>query len=299
LMVRNWESVERDGWHLFFATGQLHAPELANARFVDNPKPVDKMNADLVERALEAVCGRLGRPFRRSRHALTWWVRNGGNAEGVGDMFIKVLDAPCGLRKLKQLLSQPREEYVARMVDELVAADINAAPVLIYGHETATGRGIIVTARAPGEALPRALRMTGAEGLIHKRALLHALGEEVARLHRAGFVHGDLTPYNVIVERGEPPRFVFIDHERTCRAPIVGRMRGRLRNLVQLGRLELPGLTRADRVRVLRAYADALVVPNPRRLIRRTASMLARRLERDRGRAKTSSNLERTRCPMQ
>ena len=297
-MVRNWESVERDGWRLFFAAGQRHAAELANAQFVDDPELVGKTNAELVEQALAAACGRLGRPLRRSRHAVTW-VQNGGNAAGVGDTFIKVLDAPRGLRRLKHLLSQPREEYAARMVDELVAADINAAPVLIYGREIATGRGIIVTARARGVVLPRALRMTGAEGLIHKRALLYALGEEVARLHRAGFIHGDLTPYNVIVERGEPPRFVFIDHERTCRAPIVGRMRHRLRNLVQLGRLELPGLTLADRVRVLRAYVDALVVRNPRRLKRRTASMLARRLERDRGRAKTSSNRERTRCPMQ
>ena len=295
-MVRNWESVERDGWRLFFAAGQRYAAELANAQFVDDPELVGKTNADLVEQALAAACGRLGRPLRRSRYALTWVVQNGGNA--AGDTFIKVLDAPRGLRKLKHRLSQPLGEYVARMVDELVAADINVAPVLIYGHETATGRGIIVTARARGVVLPRALRMTGAEGLIHKRALLHTLGEEVARLHRAGFVHGDLTPYNVIVERGEPPRFVFIDHERTRRAPIVGRMRRRLRNLVQLGRFELPGLTRADRVRVLRAYADASVVRNPRRLIRRTASMLARRLERDRGRAKISSNLERTRCPM-
>ena len=297
-MVRTWESVERDGWRLFFAAGQRSAAELANARFVDDPEIVGKMNADLVEQTLAAACGRLGRPFRRSRHALTWWVRNGGNAAGVGDRFIKVLDAPRGLRKLKHLLSQPPEEYVAGIVDELVAADINAAPVLIYGHEAATGRGMIVTARAPGVALPRALRMTGTEGLPHKRALLRALGEEIARLHRAGFVHGDLTPYNVIVELGEPPRFVFIDHERTCRAPIVGRMRRRLRNLVQLGRLELPGLTRADRVRVLRAYAGAVVVRSPRRLMRRAASMLTRRLERDRERARTSSNLERTRCPM-
>ena len=295
-MVRNWESVERDGWRLFLAAGRRYTAKLANAQFVDDPVLVGKTNADLVEQALAAPCGRLGRPFRRSRHALTWWVRNGGNP--AGDTFIKVLDAPRGLRKLKHLLSQPPEEYVAGIVDELVAADINAAPVLIYGHEAATGRGIIVTARAPGVALPRALRMTGAEGLIQKRALLHALGEEVARLHRAGFVHGDLTPYNVVVERGEPPRFVFIDHERTCRAPIVARMRHRLRNLVQLGRLELPGLTRADRARVLRAYADALVVRNPRGLMRRTASMLARRLERDRDRAGTSSNLEKTRCPM-
>jgi lipopolysaccharide kinase (Kdo/WaaP) family protein len=296
-MVRNWESVERNGWRLFLAAGQRCTAGLANRQLVDDPELVGKTNSDLVDQALAAACGRLGRPFRRSRHALTWWVRNGGNA--ADDTFIKVLNSPGGLRRLKHLLSQPREEYVAGIVDELVAADINAAPVLIYGRESSSGRGIIVTARALGVALPKALQMTGEEGLIHKRALLRSLGEEVARLHRAGFIHGDLTPYNVVVERGEPPRFVFIDHERTCRAPIVGRMRHRLRNLVQLGRLELPGLTRADRVRVLRAYADAFAVRNPRQLMRRTASMLARRLERDRERARTSSNLERTRCPTQ
>jgi hypothetical protein len=78
------------------------------------------------------------------------------------------------------------------------------------------------------------------EGLPHKRERARSLGEEIARLHRSGFVHGHLTPYIVIVEGGEPPRFVFIDNERTRRATI-GRMRSRLRNLVQLGRFEPPG----------------------------------------------------------
>ena len=48
-----------------------------------------------------------------------------------------------------------------------------------------------------------------------KRALLRALGSEVARLHRTGIVHGDLTPYNVFVTPGEPPCFIFLDHDRT------------------------------------------------------------------------------------
>ncbi len=129
------------------------------------------------------------------------------------------------------------------------------------------------------------------EGLPHKRAMLRSLGEEIARLHRSGFVHGHLTPYIVIVEGGEPPRFVFIDNERTRRATI-GRMRSRLPNLVQLGRFEPPGLTRADHVRVLRAYEDALVAHHPRRLMRRAASMLARRLERGRVGAKNVRPVE-------
>jgi len=283
-MALHREGVERDGWRLFFVAALPRRAELANAQFVGqaDAELVRKAKAELLERVLAAGCGRLGRPFRRSRHAATYWVRNGGTAESNGDAFIKVFDAPRGLRKLRYLFRQPREEYAARIVDELTASGINAPPVLLYGRETATRCGIIATARAQGEVLPMALRMTGAEGLPHKRALLRALGEEIARLHRAGFVHGDLTPYNVIVERGEPPRFVFIDNERTHRAPIAGRMRSRLRNLVQLGRFELLGLTRADRVRVLRAYADALVAHQPRGLMRRAASMLALRLERDR-----------------
>ena len=113
----------------------------------------------------------------------------------------------------------------------------------------------------------------------HKRAMLRALGTEIARLHRAGFVHGDLTPYNLFVERGEPPCFTFVDHERT-RWTRFASGRRRLRNLVQLGRFDLPGLSRTDRMRVLRAYAGMKSGATWRSLRQRGAAMLERRIKR-------------------
>jgi len=62
-------------------------------------------------------------------------------------------------------------------------------------------------------------------------------------------VHGDLVPPNVFVRDG---RFVFLDNDRTSRRPLAF---GARRNLVQLGRLVLPGITLTDRARVLAAYA--------------------------------------------
>src|SRR5207253_4913307 len=83
------------------------------------------------------------------------------------------------------------------------------------------------------------------------RALLGRLGAEVARLHRAGFVHGDLVRPTVRLV-GE--HFVFLDNDRTRRSRLLVRLAGR-RNLVQLGRFVVPGLTVSDRARVLAAYA--------------------------------------------
>jgi len=71
-------------------------------------------------------------------------------------------------------------------------------------------------------------------------------------------------PANVHVVAG---RFVFLDNDRTRRSRLLVRLAGR-RNLVQLGRFVVPGLTLSDRARVLGAYAAA------RRLSRRARRRL-------------------------
>ena len=40
---------------------------------------------------------------------------------------------------------------------------------------------------------------------------LDELGETVSRMHAEGITHGDLHPENVMVERGAPGRFLFLD----------------------------------------------------------------------------------------
>ena len=124
--------------------------------------------------------------------------------------------------------------------------------------------------------------LRGAHRLRSRRTILRALGAQLARLHRAGYIHGDLTPYNVFVMGLEPPQFAFIDHERT-RDTILSRLtRPRIRNLVQLGSLDVAGITNTDRMRVWCGYASTSARRRGHAERRRLASMLQRRIAHDR-----------------
>lgn len=173
-------------------------------------------------RAAESEAG------RASRHARTTRLPT-----SAGVLFVKSYPAPGGWRATRAF----------RMGRELVARGFGAPEVVIAA---ARGQaGLLVTRDAGGEDLASALaRCAG------KRALLRALGAEVARLHRAGFVHGDLVPPNVRVRGTE---LVFLDNDRTRRGRFLVWLVGR-RNLVQLGRLVVRGVTATDRARVLVAY---------------------------------------------
>ncbi|MCW5892599.1 MAG: hypothetical protein KIT14_18955 [bacterium] len=148
----------------------------------------------------------------------------------------------------------------------LAAAGFAAPEPLLLG--TRARAGLLVTADVGGEELLAAVVRPGARGA--KRALLAHLGREVARLHRAGFVHGDLVPPNLRVRGGQ---LVFLDNDRTRRLPFAF---GARRNLVQLGRFVVPGLSLTDRVRVLAAYAAVRGFGGARR--RRLARWVARKV---------------------
>jgi len=80
----------------------------------------------------------------------------------------------------------------------------------------------------------------------------------VARLHHAGVVPGDLVPANVwIALAAAELRIAFLDHDRTRVGTAPTAWRRARRNLVQLNRVVLSGVTTSDRLRVFRAYADA------------------------------------------
>lgn len=90
-----------------------------------------------------------------------------------------------------------------------------------------------------------------------KRALVAALGRNVASLHDRGYVHGDLVTTNVLVDPTDPTALAFIDNDRTVRAGPVWRMRRQMRNLIQLNRHEFSTVTNADRLRFYETYAEA------------------------------------------
>ncbi len=112
--------------------------------------------------------------------------------------------------------------------------------------------------------------------------MLAAVGAEVARLHARGFVAGDLVPANVwVCGAPDAARIAFLDHDRTRagRAPAPW-WRAR-RNLVQLNRVVLSGVTVTDRLRVYRAYARGRAWPWPTARTR-LAWIVAKTVERRR-----------------
>ena len=192
---------------------------------------------------LAAAAGDAG---RTSKHART--VR-------VDDAFVKHYPAPDGHRGAR-----------AFAMGRALAARGFAAPAALLCARRG-GEGLLVTADVGGDDVVAAvvrLAGEGATGRRAKRRLLRRLGAAVGRLHEAGFVHGDLVPPNLRWRDDAP---VFLDNDRTRRLP--GAWGGR-RNLVQLGRFVVPGVTASDRARVLAGYAAE------RRLSRRARRRLGR-----------------------
>ena len=85
---------------------------------------------------------------------------------------------------------------------------------------------------------------------------MRLLAREIRRFHDLGFVHGDLVPTNIFVSYGEgqPLAFCFMDNDRTHRYPQSLPQLLWKRNLVQLNRMPLPGISLQDRMRFLYAY---------------------------------------------
>ena len=128
-----------------------------------------------------------------------------------------------------------------------------------------------------GVGAPRSPQLSRRE----KREYLRQLGAEIGRMHEVGFVHGDLVLSNVLMEIQERGAvYYFIDHDRTRRYPRWFPQTFWKRNLVQLNRLVLPGITLSDRMRFFRAYASArgrLHGPDVLRLLRWLESKTRRR----------------------
>jgi hypothetical protein len=135
--------------------------------------------------------------------------------------------------------------------------------------------GFVLTSKIPGQPLPLFLRhrerSRKERGDVRlKRDGLVRLADLVRQFHSLGFVHGDLIANNLFVAVvEEQPQFYFMDNDRTSRFPRWWRGRGWKRNLVQLNRMPLPGITLQDRMRFFCRYLGRYRLSNrERRLVR-------------------------------
>jgi Lipopolysaccharide kinase (Kdo/WaaP) family len=228
-----------------------------------------------------------GAPLATSRHARSTMLSLPG-AAGDRDAYLKVYRSAGWPTRLKDVVRPSKARRALRMSAALAADGFAVAPVLAAGESRrlrCLRAAFLLTAAVPGRTLTELARELAAlparERRARRRSLLGVLGAEVGRLHEAGYVHGDLVATNILATE-RPPRVCFIDHDRTRRAAVVDRRHQERRNLIQLNRLPLAGVTHADRLRVFLSYARARHWPRERR--RREARRLAaatrrRRLE--------------------
>ncbi len=255
--------IEREGWCFDLYAG-------------DDPDWRDA----LIEAASAAIHGEILKPVRRSRHATTYRIRLAGRGGAAGKriVFIKLFDASRALAIPKRLVRGSRARRAVAGSFQVRAAGFAVPEILMMGEQRWRGRTLLMTERIDGDVLPRFLERADPKT---RRETLRALGREVGRLHRAGLIHGDLTPFNIFVRRGEPIGLIFIDHERTRHAPRLNGRRGELRNLVQLGHFPFARISRTDQMRVFRAWAAARGLGNGHAVRNRAWRMLSRRIARD------------------
>lgn len=193
---------------------------------------------------------------------------------GSDVLFLKIFHGSSGMNKLKDIFRDSKALRSMRQGAALARLNFDAPITMAAGEKREhrlLRKAFVLTLGLKGQPLPVFLRQhsQGIESvsLLEKRNGLKQLALEVRRLHQLGFVHGDLVPTNIFVSRTAEKgmRLFFMDNDRTRRYPKWFPQVFWRRNLVQLNRIPLPGITLQDRVRFLSYYLGSKEWGSPER----------------------------------
>jgi hypothetical protein len=178
--------------------------------------------------------------------------------------FLKVFHSASGAGAFKDFFRVSKAVRALRAGEALREAGFNVARTIAAGEERRRGvlrRAFLLTTAMQGAPLPAFLRDNyGTDRRRRSFSLkvdsIRRLAAEIRRFHDLGFVHGDLIPPNILVvtEEGSAPRFCFLDNDRTRRYPAWLPQQLWKRNLIQLNRFPLAGISLQDRIRFFHFY---------------------------------------------
>jgi hypothetical protein len=221
----------------------------------------DQWNEDLQTHVLELVGLQ-----NRARHPQTVVMRWSAGGKDR-DLYLKVFHRAEGVPALKDLFRQSKPIRFWRQGIALHESGFNAPLTIAVGaqrHCALVQRAFVVTESIDGRAIPDFLLRRGAgcgdtKGLARKWDDIRLFARLVRRFHQLGFVHGDMVASNILVAEtaGGSLTFYFMDNDRTRRFPSWLPQLLWKRNLVQLNRMPLAGISLQDRMRFLHAYLDA------------------------------------------
>src|SRR5262245_1511114 len=211
-------------------------------------------------------------------------------SHGAGQRFVlKVFHRTSLLAALKDHLRRSRAFNSWRQGIALAAAGFNAPIAVAVGKEAGwrvASREFILTVPIAGMPLMGYLRSNGTvqrASLSFKRETIIRLACLIRRLHHTGFVHGDLVATNLLlVARGTAEiEFFFMDNDRTRQYPRWLRQSFWKRNLIQLNRMPLPGISLQDRMRFLHAYLNVKQLSETDRQFARWLEMKTRQRRKE------------------
>jgi Lipopolysaccharide kinase (Kdo/WaaP) family len=231
----------------------------------------EKWNVELWHSILEQIESQ-----HPAKHPQTTKIRLPGTNE---ILFLKVFHRFSPLATLKDLFRVSKAVRALKVAALLSDLGFNTALAIAAGEERTQRvlqRSFLLTFPVAGSPLPLFLQERYGSGnahvsLLEKRDALKRLAQEIRKLHELGFVHGDLVPSNILVVNAadEARRFFFLDHDRTRRYPKWLFQSLWKRNLVQLNRLPLAGISLQDRMRFFHSYIGRReCLGHDRRLVR-------------------------------
>jgi hypothetical protein len=220
----------------------------------------DQWNGELQNQVLELVRSR-----NPARHPQTVEARlTVAGKERV--LYVKIFHSAQGFSALKDLFRQSNAFRFWRQGVALRESGFHVPVTVAVGEQRRfrfVQRAFVLTESIEGQVLPDFLARHDAgcadsRALVRKWESIRVFGSLVRRFHQLGFVHGDMVASNILVrETRDGIKFYLMDNDRTRRFPIWLPQPLWRRNLVQLNRMPLPGISLQDRMRFLHAYLNA------------------------------------------
>jgi hypothetical protein len=99
------DHVEHGGWRLVLAL----------------PPAVEEHRDKLVRFVIAAADGKIVEPMRRSRHAVTFQTQFAAGATTTINLFVKVIEEPRRMKRLKRVFRGSPGLHVARVTEQLAS----------------------------------------------------------------------------------------------------------------------------------------------------------------------------------
>jgi hypothetical protein len=236
-----------------------------------------------------------------AKHPQTLLFRSPSGAPGTA-YYLKVFHPSKGSTALKDVFRSSKALRAWRQGLALNEAGFEVPLTIAVGEQRRfriLRRAFLLTRGVDAEPLHIFLHGLLESGeskvlLARKREELKRLAGLIRQFHFKGFVHGDLVASNILVADGNGRAiFYLMDNDRTRHYPCWLPQSLWRRNLVQLNRMPLPGITLQDRMRFFHAYRGTRQLTNADRDLARWLERQTRRRRQECDGAEASGDFRR------